>query len=92
MLTALQQERLRTRPCGCGEATLDQIGNVVRVESCPTCLKNALDFLKEVCYDANALEGVSHERQLDMFPDTSSGLRPNGSLVIAWAERRKRRG
>ncbi len=67
MLTALQQKRLRSRPCGCGEALLDERGNVVRVESCPACLKNALDFLRKGCYDASALEGVSHERQLDMF-------------------------
>jgi len=67
MLTALQQERLKARPCGCGEATLDTRGNVLRVESCPACLQNALAFLREGCYDASALEGMSHERQLDMF-------------------------
>jgi len=67
MLTALQQQRLKARPCGCGEALLDQVGNVVRVESCPVCLGNALDFLREVCYDANRCQGVDHERQLDLF-------------------------
>ncbi len=77
MLTALKQDQLRKRPCGCGEATLDSIGNVVRVESCPACLKNALDFLKEVCYDANTCEGMRLERQLDMFLDTSSVLSPS---------------
>ena len=69
MLTALKQQQLRDRPCGCGEATLDPIGNVVRVESCPACSKNALDFLREACYSVNALEDTSHERQLDMFLD-----------------------
>ena len=76
MLTAIQQLRFAERPCGCGEATLDCIGNVVRVDSCPVCSKNALDFLKRVCYDASALVDVSRERQLDMFLDTlsASGL------------------
>jgi len=73
MLSALQQLRLAERPCGCGEATIDGRGNVVSVRSCPVCSKDALDFLKRVCYDASALEGVSHERQLDMFSDTPSG-------------------
>ncbi len=67
MLSALRQSQLRDRPCGCGEAELDQIGNVVRVESCPACSKNALDFLKNGCYDVNDVKGMGHERQLDMF-------------------------
>ena len=67
MLTAIQQERLRERPCGCGEALLDARGLVLRVESCPACLENALDFLRKRCYDANALEDMGRERQLDMF-------------------------
>jgi len=67
MLTALQQLRLAERPCGCGAATLDQVGNVVRVESCSVCLKNALEFLKERCYDPAREDGVSRERQLDLF-------------------------
>jgi len=76
MLTAIQQERLRSRPCGCGAATLDQVGNVLSVDSCPVCSKNALDFLKTGCYSANALGGVSHERQLDMFLDGLQGFSP----------------
>ena len=86
MLTALNQQRLRDRPCGCGEATLDQIGNVVRVESCPACLKNALDFLRQVCYDPCVNEGRRIERQLDMFRDSlpSSGL--NGFLGGSYGE------
>jgi len=67
MLTALQQQRLRARPCGCGEATLDSRGIVLRVESCPACLNDALDFLRDGCYDASALEHMGGERQLDMF-------------------------
>ena len=80
MLTAIQQERLRARPCGCGEATLDQIGNVVRVDSCPACLQNGLDFLKDMCYDPRE-DGKHRERQLDLFPDIPSGLQ---SLTASW--------
>ena len=85
MLTAIQQERLQNRPCGCGGAVLDALGNVLRVDSCPVCSKDALDFLKRVCYDASALEGVSHERQLDMFQRSPSGSLLNG-LDGAWVE------
>ncbi len=66
MLTALQQLRLRERPCGCGEATIDGRGNVIRVKSCLVCSKNALDFLKDMCYDPRE-DVVTRERQLDMF-------------------------
>ena len=76
MLTAIRQEHLTNRPCGCGAAVLDHIGNVVRVESCPACLKNALDFLREGCYNANNIGGMSHERQLDMFDDRPSAEGP----------------
>ncbi len=69
MLSALRQQQLRDRACGCGEAELDQIGNVVRVESCPACSKNALDFLRNGCYDASDVKGVTPEWQLDMFLD-----------------------
>ena len=72
MLTAIQQQRLKNRPCGCGEALLDSAGLVLRVESCPACLENALDFLREGCYDANRCQGMSHERQLDMFDHSPS--------------------
>ena len=79
MLTALKQQQLRSRPCGCGEATLDSLGNVVRVESCPACLQNALDFLRYSCYDPR--EGTTTgERQLDMFPIVPSGLKGNTSV------------
>ncbi len=67
MLTALRQERLRSRPCGCGAAELDSKGNVRLVKSCPVCLQNALDFLRERCYTAKDARGMSPERQLDMF-------------------------
>ena len=67
VLSAFQQQRLRDRPCGCGEATLDGIGNVTRVESCSACLKDALDFLRYGCYSANDLRPVVGERQLDLF-------------------------
>ena len=67
MLTALRQQLLEQRPCGCGGAELDGVGNVVRVRSCPTCLKNALDFLRLRCYNANDVGGVNRERQLDLF-------------------------
>ena len=77
MLTAIQQQRLRLRPCGCGEALLDSAGLVLRVEFCPACLENALDFLRKGCYDANAFEGVSHERQLDMFLEHPAGETPH---------------
>ncbi len=85
MLTALQQERLSQRPCGCGPAELDSRGNVRRVESCPACLKIALDFLRQVCYDVRECTATG-ERQLDMFLDNlpSSGL--NGSEVISDAK------
>ncbi len=79
MLTALQQERLRLRPCGCGEATLDGIGNVIRVESCPACLKNALDFLKGSCYDPRE-DSARGERQLDLFPNDPSVISPLSSF------------
>ena len=78
MLTAIQQARLSSRPCGCGAAVLDPIGNVVRVESCPVCLKIALDFLREGCYNANDVEGTRPERQLDMFDE---GLQAEGPLL-----------
>jgi len=78
MLTALQQERLQSRPCGCGGAVIDERGNVVRVESCPICLKNALDFLRNGCYDANDVSGTRHERQLDMF---AVGCQTEGPLL-----------
>ena len=82
MLTALQQARLKARPCGCGEATLDSHGNVRVVQSCPTCLKNALDFLRLRCYSANNTGGTSHERQLDMFDEGLFGPRgPSNSLL-----------
>ncbi len=77
MLTAIQQLRLKARPCGCGEALLDQVGNVVRVDSCPTCLGNALDFLREACYDANRVGGMDRERQLDMFDGDPSAEGPS---------------
>ncbi len=77
MLTALQQQRLRDRPCGCGEASLDDRGNIVRVESCPLCLGNALDFLREACYDANRIGGMDRERQLDLFYDSPSAGGPS---------------
>jgi len=80
MLTALQQQRLKARLCGCGEALLDQVGNVVRVESCPACLGNALDFLREACYDANRVGGMDRERQLDLFEDSPSAEGPLPSL------------
>ena len=67
MLTAIQQQRLKDRPCGCGEALLNSAGLVLKVESCPACLGNALDFLREACYDANRLSGTVRERQLDLF-------------------------
>jgi len=77
MLTALQQARLRARPCGCGEALLNEAGLVVRVESCPLCLGNALDFLREACYDANRIGGMDRERQLDLFYDSPSAVGPS---------------
>ena len=77
MLTALQQQLLRGRPCGCGEATLDSIGNVTLVRSCPACLKNALDFLRDLCYDPRE-DRVNGERQLDMFPTDPSASGPIG--------------
>ena len=67
MLTALQQLRLSERPCGCGAAVLTDTGLVRSVKSCPACLKNALDFLRERCYNANDIGGMDRERQLDMF-------------------------
>ncbi len=76
MLTALQQARLKARPCGCGEALLDDLGNVRLVKSCPACLKNALDFLRERCYSANAVGGMRPERQLDMFDEEPSAEGP----------------
>ena len=81
MLTALQQEQLTNRPCGCGAAVLDSVGNVVRVESCPTCLQNALDFLRDRCYNANDLSGMDRERQLDMFDEDPSVEGPLLSLL-----------
>ena len=75
MLTALQQLRLSERPCGCGEATLDGRGNVLRVKSCPACSKIALDFLKDMCYDPRE-DVVRRERQLDMFLDIPSDFSP----------------
>jgi len=77
ILTALQQERLINRPCGCGAAVLTDTGLVQRVESCPECLGNALDFLREVCYDANRLSGVGRERQLDLFFEDPSAEGPS---------------
>ncbi len=82
MLTAIQQERLRERPCGCGEATLDSTGNVLSVESCPACSKNALDFLKRMCYDPRE-DAVAREGQLDMFTDIASALFLIG-ILLAW--------
>ncbi len=81
MLTALQQLRLAERPCGCGEAVLTQGGLVKAVRSCPACSKNALDFLRQVCYDPGVNEGRPGERQLDMFPDSlpSSDLPSHGT-------------
>jgi len=80
MLTALQQERLSQRPCGCGPAELTDSGLVKRVESCSVCLNFALDFLRQVCYDPGVNEGRPGECQLDMFPDSlpSSGLNGEG--------------
>ena len=80
MLTALRQQQLTDRPCGCGAAVLDALGNVVRVESCPACLGNALDFLRDRCYDANRLSGVDRERQLDLFDQDPSAEGP--SLIL----------
>jgi len=77
MLTALQQERLTQRPCGCGAAVLTDTGLVKRVESCPACLENALDFLREVCYDANDIGGMGRERQLDLFSEDPSAEGPH---------------
>ncbi len=76
MLTAIQQARLKARPCGCGEALLNGVGLVVKVESCPACLKNAFDFLKDMCYDPRE-DGKHRERQLDMFLDIPSGFSPS---------------
>ncbi len=78
MLTALQQQRLAARPCGCGEATLDQIGNVVRVKSCPACALDALDYLRRVCYDPVREGNLSGERQLDLFDVDPSASDLNG--------------
>ena len=79
MLAAIQQERLRSRPCGCGEALLDMRGNVVQVRSCPACSQNALDFLKGSCYDPR--EGSANgERQLDMFLSDPSVISPYRTL------------
>jgi len=80
MLTALQQARLKSRPCGCGEALLDSRGNVRLVKSCPVCLNNALDFLKTRCYTAKDVRGMSRERQLDMFEEDASAEGPLLSL------------
>ncbi len=77
MLTALQQAKLTERPCGCGAAVLDARGNVRLVKSCPVCLKNALDFLRERCYDANRVSGMDLERQLDMFDGDPSAEGPS---------------
>ena len=77
MLTALQQERLLQRPCGCGPAELTDTGLVRRVESCSVCLKNVLDFMTELGYNANDVRGMSHERQLDMFDEDPSAEGPN---------------
>ena len=77
MLTALQQARLKFRPCGCGEALLDDLGNVRLVKSCPACLKNALDYLQHRCYNANDVRGMSHERQLDLFDQGPSAEGPS---------------
>ena len=76
MLTALQQQELTLRPCGCGPAVLDARGNILRCESCSVCLENVLDFLKELCYSANDVRGMSHERQLDMFDKDPSAEGP----------------
>ena len=78
MLTAIQQERLLSRPCGCGAAVLDPMGNVLRVESCSVCLKNALDFLKDMCYDPLRESRTPGEQQLDMFIDNPSASGLNG--------------
>ncbi len=78
MLTAFQQERLATRPCGCGAAELDDHGNVRRVDSCSACLNNSLDFLRQVCYDPCVNEGRPGVLQLDMFPDSLPSSDLNG--------------
>ena len=76
MLTALNQLRLIERPCGCGAAALDSRGNVRSVKSCPACLNNCLDFIRQTCYDANDIGGVGRERQLDLFEVNLSGEAP----------------
>jgi len=88
MLTAIQQERLSARPCGCGVATLDSIGNVLRVESCPACLENALDFLKVMCYDPRE-DVETRERQLDMFPNIPSASDLKCDSYLAWVKEKR---
>ena len=58
----------RPEGCECGNAEIDNRGNIVRVRSCPVCSKIHLDILRGIEYSSDTQEGVRRTlKQQELF-------------------------
>ena len=69
-----------SRPPGCGcdpWVTVDKMGNVMELRTCPKCVEKALDSLRGICYSTHVVKGGDSvvEYQRDLF------VEPSGSAV-----------
>ena len=67
MKSALLLTKHIPRPpsCQCGDADVDEAGNVLKVSTCPVCSKILLDSMRGVCYsEITVRDGEVNKRLL----------------------------
>ncbi len=76
--TSLTSDR-QGKSCGCARPEIDNVGNVVLLQTCPVCMNAALDNIRGVeysmCYEKGVRQKTIQRELFSFSPYSRSGTR-----------------